>query len=109
MTPEEFASHIIDLCAEYDIVDDYEIKTHENVILRCRIELLKGFVEIYRNFETGKKAFAWIHEENRIFGADNTGGWHLHPQENPKDHKPSKPISLSEFLDRIENILNQEI
>lgn len=72
------------------------------------MELEKGFVNVYRNFETGKTAFAWIFEDERIFGADNTGKWHIHPFKNPNDHKKSESISLQEFVGRIEEFLNRK-
>lgn len=108
MKPEELASLIIDVCADSDIVEDYEIEIHENVVLRCRISITKGFVDMYANFETDKRAFAWIVEGERTFGADNTDEWHLHPYENPEEHQSSDPVSLSEFLDRVEEILKRK-
>lgn len=83
MNLEGLDSLIIDVCADSDIVEDYEIDIHENIVLRCRIDLIHGFVNVYANFETNKKAFAWVVEGKRIFGADNTGEWHIHPYENP--------------------------
>lgn len=74
MNPEGFASEIIDLTSEFDMAEDYEINLLENIVVKARIDLEKGFVEIYRNFETDKIAFAWISNKERVYGADNTGG-----------------------------------
>ncbi len=108
MKPDEFASKVIDLCAEFDIVEDYELEMHENVVLRCEIYLTDGFVNIYRNFETDKVAFAWIKKEERVYGADNTGGWHLHPYREPSEHRETEPVSIRDFLKRVEEILKDD-
>ena len=36
--------------------------------------------------QPGTTAFALIHQGQRIFGADNTGGWHIHPFAAPERH-----------------------
>ncbi|KXA89111.1 hypothetical protein AKJ61_03505 [candidate division MSBL1 archaeon SCGC-AAA259B11] len=101
MNPEEFSSLIIDICAEKDVVEDFDLEIHENVVVRAEISLSKGFVNVYRNFVTDKIAFAWIVDEKRIYGADNTGGWHVHPLENPSGHVGSEPISLKKFVNEV--------
>jgi len=101
MGTDELASKIIDLTSELDFARDYSLDIHEGIVLEARIELGRGFVDIYRNFETGKTAFAWIVDEKRIYGADNTGGWHIHPMENPGKHVDSDEIGLERFLEKI--------
>jgi len=108
MKPYDSASEIIDLCSEFEIVEDYELEIHENVVLRSKIYLVEGFVNVYRNFETGKVAFAWIKEEKRIYGADNTGSWHVHPYDDPSKHRPSDRVKLRDFLKKIEKILDKD-
>jgi len=51
-------------------------------------------------------AFALIKAERRIFGADNTGGWHWHPVDKPESHVPtSQAVTFTEFLGQIEALL----
>lgn len=101
MDAGDFASRIIDVAAEYDFVEDYGIDVKEAAVLDARISLEDGFISIYRNFETGKVAFAWIIDEERVYGADNTGGWHVHPFSNPEDHQNSSKVSLEEFMTKV--------
>ena len=46
--------------------------TSVNLRIPLRFE---NFVDIFYNEETGTTAYALIEKGNRIFGADNTGGW----------------------------------
>lgn len=108
MNPEEFASEIIDSCADSDIVENYNLEIKENIVVTSRLELNKGIIDVYRNFKTGKVAFAWVLNNERVFGADNTGGWHLHPYENPEKHIESNKVSFPEFLHEVERILAEE-
>jgi hypothetical protein len=57
---------------------------------------------MFHNQETGTTAFALIKDEKRIFGADNTGTWHLHPFEKPEPHEPSEPIGAGTFVRFVE-------
>ncbi|QGA80931.1 hypothetical protein [Candidatus Nanohalobium constans] len=103
MNVEQFSSRIIDLAAEKDFIQDFSIDMKEGVVVDSRIKLEDGFVDVFRNFDTGRVAFAYIVDEERVFGADNTGGWHTHPIENPGDHVESDEISLEQFFRMLEN------
>lgn len=107
MKPESMVSKIIDLSAEYDLITDFEIDLKDGVVLDARLELNKGFISVFRNFDTGKVAFAWIVAEERVFGADNTGGWHIHPFNNPQKHKGiDQELVLEEFIEEVsENLV----
>ncbi len=106
MTSEEFARKVIDLCVEFDMIKDYNIQIHRDIIVRARLQLTKGFIEVYRNFKTDKTAFAWIHNKKRVYGVDNTGYWHEHPYNNPSQHIDSDPVNIKEFLERVEELLS---
>ena len=108
MSAGDFASRIIDLAAKHDFIQDYSIDVNEAVVLNARIDLEKGFIDIYRNFETGKTAFAWIIDEKRVYGADNTGGWHTHPFSDPESHQESDEVKLEEFVQRVCETLEPE-
>lgn len=101
MGVDRFASRIIDVCAETPIVEDYDLSQRDDVVVRCRIKLVEGFLQVYRNFDTGRVAYAWIVDEERVFGADNTGEWHRHPFNNPETHESCGPVSLGEVLREI--------
>lgn len=55
-------------------------------------------------------AFSPLFRNNqRLFGADNTGGWHLHPFHDPQQHIPlSSPLSFAEFLRMLEQQVSSE-
>jgi hypothetical protein len=62
-----------------------------------------GFVDAFFNEQTGTIAFALIQEGKRIFGADNTGGWHVHPFDDPEKHeKLSGEMAFATFVAAIE-------
>lgn len=106
--PRAFAGHLIDLFAELAFVEDYEIETLEGVVVRCRVRLARGFVDIYRNFETGTAAYAWVVDDTRVLGADNTGGWHRHPLDDPDDHVPCDPVPVEDFLRQVDKALESD-
>lgn len=45
-----------------------------------------------------------------MFGADNTGGWHLHPFADPNLHEHiSGSVSFVEFVAEIERHYSQDV
>ena len=49
-----------------------------------------------------KVSFAWIINNKRAYGADNLGGWYVHPFGRPDDHNASAEVDFREFLENIE-------
>ncbi len=72
--------------------------------INLRVGLTIGaFIDAFLNEQTMTTAFALIQEDRRVFGADNTGGWHVHPFENPDEHVPiTDAMSFAEFVSMIE-------
>jgi hypothetical protein len=63
-----------------------------------------GFIDVFYNEQTGTTAFALIQQNRRVFGADNTGGWHVHPFRDPSLHIAlSQLMSFVDFLAEIES------
>lgn len=103
VTASEFCKEIIRICSESKIVNNWDVKIHEDAVARIRVFLSdKSFLEVYYNSETEKTSFAWIRNNKRIYGADNLGYWHLHPVENPEEHVKSGEMSFSGFLQNVE-------
>lgn len=77
-------------------------------LLRLRIKQTRdvisgGFIDVFYNEPTGTAAYALILNGRRVFGADNAGGWHIHPFDDPERHNPlGGAISLSKYVDEIE-------
>lgn len=69
--------------------------------MEARLELEKGFVDVFKNDETGKTAFAWIINEERVYGADNTGGWHKHPIKDSKRHESCEAFDIRQFIKKL--------
>ena len=76
--------------------------TPTSISLRVAVTV-GGFVDAFYNEQTGTTAYALIQHDQRVFGADNTGGWHVHPFEDPTRHDPLPgPMSFVEFIVDIE-------
>jgi hypothetical protein len=68
------------------------------------LELASGaFVDAFYIEQTGTTAFALIEQDRRVFGVDNTGGWHVHPLSDPTQHQPlADAMTFAEFVAEIE-------
>jgi hypothetical protein len=65
------------------------------------------FIAVFINSETMKTSFALIKEGQRIFGADNTRGWHLHPFGSAESYLAYEAMSFENFLDQVEKAREQ--
>jgi len=85
------------LRTEGPIADGY-VRVHEDL-----------FLSFYYNAVTGTIAFALIENQQRIWGidCDNRRGWHLHPADNPTDHIGIEPLSVSDIVARLQDVLLQ--
>jgi len=94
---------ILDTSVQSPIVTGIEVLLLEEPVLKVRayVEAF-AFVEVFFNAETGKTSFALIKDRHRIFGADNTRGWHLHPFDSPESHCPCEAMSFACFLRHVE-------
>lgn len=72
--------------------------------IKIRIQTTVGdYIDVFYNEQTGTTAYALIDQGQRIFGADNTGGWHYHPFHDPTRHDPlANAMTFAEFITRIE-------
>ena len=60
-------------------------------------------MDAFYNQQTGTTAFALIREGRRVFGADNTGEWHVHPYADPDSHIALPgAMSFGDFVAEIE-------
>jgi hypothetical protein len=107
MTLDEFEIQVISACAASPIVVSVAVIGSGITWLRLRAYLMdESFIEAFFNESTQKVAFARIQGGMRIFGADNTGGWHWHPIGAPDEHiRTGEPVSFPVFLQRVEEDL----
>jgi hypothetical protein len=107
MTLEQFELDVTSTCAASPAVTGIAMLGAGITWIHLRVYLTDGsFADAFYNQATGKTAFALIKAGERIFGADNTGGWHWHPFAEPASHVPSsRAIIFREFLGQIEQQL----
>ncbi len=104
----EFVREVINTCAFSSFVKEIEILTFDMPVIKLRAYIDKNiFIEVFYNSETGKTSFALIKNGSRVYGVDNTKGWHMHPFKNPEEHEFCNPVSFKEFHNTIEETIKQ--
>jgi hypothetical protein len=95
------------ICSASPTVAAFAVTREGVTWARLRITLTDTtFVDVFYNEVSGKTAYAWIRDESRILGADNTGGWHWHPFEQPETHQPVEAeVTFEEFVSEVETHL----
>ena len=104
MTLVEFEQQIFAVAMRSSICDIPAVRRLTSTSISLRVSIATGgFVDAFYNEQTDTMAFAFIREGQRLFGVDNTGGWHVHPFSDPARHDPlADPLSFAEFVDEIE-------
>ncbi len=100
----EFEKQVYDAATDSSICGVPIIRRLTSTAINIRLSVSTGgFIDAFHNEQTGTTAFTLIYEDRRIFGADNTGNWHIHPFNNPDLHVPiQKAMSFAEFVAEIE-------
>jgi hypothetical protein len=104
MTLAEFEQQIFGTAMSSSVCDIPAVRRLTSTSISLRVSIVSGgFMDAFYNEQTGTMAFAFIREGQRVFGADNTGGWHIHPFSDPAGHDPrTGPMSFAEFVAEIE-------
>ena len=104
MTLLEFQQDVFAAALSSPICDIPAICSLTPTSISIRIHVAGGgFIDAFYNEQTGTTAFALIRQGQRVFGADNTGGWHVHPFAEPDRHEPlPAPMSFANFVAEIE-------
>jgi len=98
-----FLQNVIDVCSKFNFVKTIDIVLFDEPVAKARVEIKSNiFIEVFFNGQTQKCSFALIKNNKRIYGVDNTKGWHIHPFEDPKSHVPNETISFSRFMQVLE-------
>ncbi|MCB0255055.1 MAG: hypothetical protein KDI55_15140 [Anaerolineae bacterium] len=105
MTLDEFQRQVFAVAISSPICEIPIVRRTSATSINLRIEItVGGFLDVFYNQQTGTTAYAWVIGERRIFGVDNTGGWHVHPIEDPAQHDHLEgPISFNDFVTQIES------
>jgi len=114
MTPDAFEQRVREEASRFAFIRSVVTlgKTANTAKLRLRITA-ECFVQVYANLRKGLLSYTLVLHQTRIYGRDNDGvGWHRHPYSAPESHDFSKegtrPVSLNEFLDEVQQILARE-
>lgn len=104
MTIQEFQHQIFEVAAASRICDVPIVRQIVSASISIRVPLTVGnFIDIFYNRQSDRIAYALIESGNRIFGADNTGGWHIHPFDDPANYLPlASAMTFAEFIKEIE-------
>ena len=104
MTLAEFAREIISVAMTSSICAVPSVRRFTPTTINPRVPITTGgFVDVFYNAQTGTMAFAFIRRGQRVFGADNTGDWHVHPFASPSRHDPlPEPMAFAAFVVEIE-------
>ncbi len=104
MTLVEFERTIYAVVAASPICGVPLVRRLTATSINVRIDVVSGgFIDAFYNEETDTTAYTWIQRNRRVFGADNTGGWHPHPFHAPERHFAlSGPMTFQDFVAAIE-------
>ena len=104
MTLAEFERQVFAVAVASPICDIPVVRRLTSTFINLRVDVASdGFMDVFYNEQTGTTAFALIRQGQRVFGADNTGGWHVHPFAAPDRHNPLlDAMTLAEFVAEIE-------
>lgn len=104
MTLTEFEQQVFSVAIASPVCGVPAVKRLTATSISLRVEISTGgFVDVFYNEQTGTTAFALIREGRRVFGADNTGGWHVHPFVDPEGHIPlALAMSFRDLVAEIE-------
>ncbi len=110
MTLVEFERQVYAVAAASPICGIPLLRRLTPTSVNLRLDIVTGdFIDVFFNEQTDTLAYAVIHDGKRIFGADNTGGWHIHPWLQPANHEAlAVPMSFGNFVETVEKHLQNE-
>jgi len=105
VTLAEFGQQVLAVAMASPICDVPVVRRLTATSITLRVSVTSGgFIDAFYNEQTGTTAFTLIRQSQRVFGADNTGGWHVHPFSDPERHDPlAAPMSFAVFMAEIES------
>jgi hypothetical protein len=102
MNAFEFAKQVIELCSGRPFIRGVEVLLLDEPVAKIKSVIDdKTHISVFFNADTARHSFVLIKNDRRIFGADNVGGWHIHPFEDPESHQDSDEITFAGFLDMV--------
>ncbi|MEA3341374.1 MAG: hypothetical protein U9R15_15525 [Chloroflexota bacterium] len=114
MTLATFEQHIRDEARRFAFIRNVVALDRTANTVKLRLFIATGcFVQVYTNLHKDLLSYTLVLRRTRIYGRDNDGtGWHRHPHSAPNSHdfsdEGTRPVSLAEFLDEVQQILTVE-
>ncbi len=107
MDTRAFVEELLDALASLEEVKQVGLSTEGPTVSGRAYLHGKMFLSFYYNEETGTIAFALIQGQSRIWGidCDNIRGWHLHPMETPDHHVAIAPLSVSDIIQQLAQVV----
>lgn len=104
MTLADFEKQVFAVALRSPICDIPTVVRWTATAIKIRIQTTAGnYIDAFYNEQTSTTAYALIEQGQRIFGADNTGGWHYHPFDEPTRHDSlADAVTFAEFVTQIE-------
>lgn len=84
----------------------YILRSDKSLKLNILIEEYV-FIAVRYNSRNGRKDFALVSQNNRIFGYDNLKTWHYHPVGNPEEHIPCDEPTIDKVISDMKRILDK--
>ncbi|MEW5744946.1 MAG: hypothetical protein AB1805_05870 [Nitrospirota bacterium] len=105
MDIREFKSELISRIKELFPEAPVTAAEKRGTIIEVRADLSeKIFLEIYYNVLTGKKSYALINQNERVYGCDNYRFWHIHPEHDPSQHIPCTEPSIKDVCSKMKQV-----
>lgn len=114
MKIDEISEEIAETAQGFEFVTSIRLLDKTDYSVKYRLYLNEMcYVQVYFNTRSGTVNYVFVHHFARIFARDCCDGeWHRHPYHNPNLHNISdegrRPVSLSEFLEEVREILERE-
>lgn len=110
MTLAEFEWQVFAVAMRSSVCDIPAVRRLTSTSVNMRVSVVSGgYVDAFYNEQTDTTAFAFIRAGQRVFGVDNTGGWHIHPFSDPSRHdRLNSPLSFADFVHEIEQHLQND-
>ena len=109
MDVKGFADELLYALADTELFERVALQTEGPIVSGQAYVSLSDeiFLRVYFNEKTGTVAFALIEKQRRVWGTDydNRRGWHLHPAENPTEHVGIAPLSVTDIIARLQDVL----
>jgi len=106
--PETFIKRVLGASKSHAWIKSVE-QQHTGKVAKLKLVLGDDqFVAVFYNSHTGSTSYAYIERGVRLFGANNMKiGWHLHPWGDDEKHIASDPLTINQFLLRLEKHLRE--